>query len=42
MTALAVMLLAGSEVPNWIVGGEVSDSALYGLLAPEWQAARPR
>jgi [ribosomal protein S5]-alanine N-acetyltransferase len=27
---------------RWIVGGEVSDSAIYGLLAGEWQArAKP-
>jgi RimJ/RimL family protein N-acetyltransferase len=25
---------------RWIVGGEVSDTALYGLLQREWQAAR--
>lgn len=25
---------------RWIVGDEVSDTALYGLLAREWQAAR--
>ncbi|MDO9353805.1 MAG: GNAT family protein, partial [Solirubrobacteraceae bacterium] len=25
---------------RWIVDGEVSDSALYGLLAPEWRAAK--
>jgi ribosomal-protein-alanine N-acetyltransferase len=24
---------------RWIVGGEVSDSAIYGLLAREWRAA---
>ncbi len=24
---------------RWIVGGEISDSALYGLLASEWRAA---
>jgi RimJ/RimL family protein N-acetyltransferase len=34
--------LEGRLRERWIVGGEVSDSALYGLLAPEWQAARPR
>ncbi|TXH51963.1 MAG: N-acetyltransferase [Burkholderiaceae bacterium] len=27
---------------RWIVGGEVSDSALYGLLAREWPAATAR
>ena len=27
---------------RWIVGGEVSDSALYGLLAREWAAQRGR
>ncbi len=26
---------------RWIVGGEVSDSALYGLLAREWRRASP-
>lgn len=26
---------------RWIVGGEVSDSALYGLLASEWKNHRP-
>ncbi len=26
---------------RWIVGEEVSDSAIYGLLAREWQAAAP-
>jgi len=25
---------------RWIVGGEVSDSALYGLLARDWQKVR--
>ena len=25
---------------RWIVNGELSDSAIYGLLAPEWLAAR--
>jgi RimJ/RimL family protein N-acetyltransferase len=25
---------------RWIVGDEVSDTALYGLLQREWQAAR--
>lgn len=25
---------------RWIVAGEVSDSAVYGLLASEWQASR--
>ena len=24
---------------RWFVGGEVQDSAIYGLLAPEWRAA---
>ena len=26
---------------RWIVGGEISDSALYGLLASEWRGAAP-
>jgi len=25
---------------RWIVGGEISDSWIYGLLAREWRAAR--
>jgi hypothetical protein len=25
---------------RWIVGGEVSDSALFGLLRRDWEASR--
>jgi ribosomal-protein-alanine N-acetyltransferase len=33
--------LEGRLRERWIVGGVVSDSAIYGLLARDWPAARP-